>query len=356
MPEINHFTKAVHRLERYPALMAAALLLAAAGLACSFGGSTAAPGTPAAAGTPAMKNAMAAGLADLASYQATLHLEFEGTKDGARLAWSQDMVLESDKLSSVRALSIHRKGPEAGRDIDGMVAGQFGALSINRSSAGAACSAEAGGTPLTIPDPANLLRPYHTVTFSKTAEERNGISAKKATLNAAAVGANPQAKVTGEVWTAVQGGYIVYYNLVLDGTEADWGKGIKGAMHWEYSLKTAGEGLDLLPPEGCPLGMVEAPQPKDAAEVSNQPGIQTLTTGLDVAAAAKFYQEQLAGLGWTESKTTFLTPRNARLIFTKPDRQLVVNIQAGSPTEIWISLERLTKPSTALQGLTPAPK
>jgi hypothetical protein len=346
MPKIKPFTKLVHRMMRLQVPMAAILLLAVAQLACSLGGGSVTPGTSAIR-TAGNRNPMADGLDKLASYRATLHLEFNGTRDGAQLVWSQDMVLGSDKPSSVRVLSIHRKGPEAGQAFDGMVAGQFGAMSINRSFTGAACSAETGGSPLTIPDLANLLRPYHTESFSTSPQERNGVSANKTTLDAAAIDASQQSKVQGEVWVAVQGGYIVYYDLVIDGTEADWGQGIKGVMHWEYSLKPTGEELDLLPPEGCPLGMVEAPKPDDAVEVSNQPGILTLTTDLKVAAAAKFYQEQLAVLGWTESKTTFLTPRNARMTFTKPDRQLVINIQEGPPTGIWISLERLTKPSAA---------
>jgi hypothetical protein len=336
----HHSTIKVDRLRRYSVPMTAVLLLAIAQLACSLGGGSVTPGTAPISLTE-VGNTMSIGLDSLSAYRATLHMEFNGTRDGARLGWSQDLVLESDKPSSVRLLTMNRKGPDAGQDIEGMLTGQFGKMSIARIFAGAACNAETGATPPTIPDLANLLRPYHTVSFSSSPKERNAISANKATLDAAAVGASPQAKVNGEVWVAIQGGYIVYYDLAIDGTEADWGKGTEGVMHWEYSLEAPGKDWNLLPPVGCPLGIVEAPKPDNAVEISNQPGVLILTTSLDVTAAAKFYQEHFAELGWKESGTAFLTPRNARLMFIKPDRQLVINIQDGPPTEIWITLGRL---------------
>jgi hypothetical protein len=222
--------------------------------------------------------------------------------------------------------------------------GQFGTMSINRRGADDDCSAATGETPLEIPDPASLLRPYRDAAFSKSREERNGVPALRAVLDAKAVGAGPQAKVDGEVWVAAEGGYIVHYELSIDGAEEEFGKGIEGVMRWKYDVEPTDESLNLLPPPGCPLGLVDAPLPDGAADVNSRPGILSLTTALDVDAAAKFYRERLPTLGWTEGAGNYLSKYAARLVFTKPDRRLLILIQEGPPTDIWITLERLATP------------
>ncbi len=159
-------------------------------------------------------------------------------------------------------------------------------------------TAEAGDKPLAIPEPAGLLRPIQQpIAFSGSPEEKNGVLAIHATLDARAIGASPQAQVKGEIWVAKDGGYVISYALEINGTADDWGKGVEGVMRWEYDLEAIGQPLSLLPPPGCPLGMVDAPMPEDATQVESQPGSLSLTTGLDVARRPKFYSGALAAAG-----------------------------------------------------------
>jgi hypothetical protein len=359
MPNHSSLTSPPPQFKMRPGLLrpvAVVLLLAGAGLACSLiGGSSTSTSSPANRGAGSLNNP-AAGLEGLSSYRATLHLEFDGTQDGAPLAWSQALRLESDRTASARLLSIDRRGPDASQDADGILIGQFGSMTITRPAAEGACQGEVGETPLVIPEPASLLRPIQqSITYSGSPEERNGLSTLHAVLDARAVGASSEARVKGEMWVAEEGGYIVRYILEIDGTPDDWGKGIEGVMRWEYNLDEVGQELGLLPPPGCPLGMVDAPLPDDATGVEAQPGILTLTTGLDVAAAAEFYQDRLPGQGWSESDTAFLTPRAARLTFLQPGRQLVILIQAGLATQISITLENPAAPAPQTGAATATP-
>jgi hypothetical protein len=342
-----------HRTLLRPA--AVVLLLAGAGLACSLTrGSSPSTRTSANGGAGSLNNP-SAGLEGLSSYRATLHLEFDGTQNGAPLTWSQDLRLESDQTATARLLSIDRRGPDASQDVEGTLIGQFGSMTITRPATEGACQGQAGETPLAIPEPASLLRPLQqSITYSGSPEERNGVSTLHGALDSDVVEASPQAKVQGEIWVAKEGGYIVRYVLEINGTEDDWGKGIEGVMRWEYDIDGVGQDLGLLPPPGCPPGMVDAPLPDDAAKVETQPGILTLTTGLDVTAAAEFYREQLPLHGWSESNTGFLTPRAAWLTFLQPSQQLVISIRDGPPTQIWITLEYPATPApTTSAAATP---
>ena len=334
--------------------VATVLLLASVGVACSLGRGTASPGSPTNTRTSPFIISTT-GLEGLSSYRATIHLEFDGTKDGVPLAWSQDLQLESEKTASVRLLTIDRHGPDSSQDAAGMLIGQFGSMSLTRLAIDSACRAETNDTPLVIPEPASLLRPIQQpITFSSSPEEKNGVLALHTMLDNHALGTSPLAKVKGEIWVAKQGGYIVRYILEIDGTADDWGKGVEGVMRWEYNLDAVGQNLSLLPPPGCPLGMVDVPMPDDATQVETQPGVLTLTTGLDVAAAAEFYMDQLALQGWFKSDSNFLTPRAARLTFLRSGRQLVIRIQNDHPTQVWITLENPAAPQTIAITATPA--
>ncbi len=96
-------------------LAAAVLLLALAGAACSLNKGSNPSGSPTNTQAGSLKN-LSVHLEGLSSYRAALHLEFYGTKDGAPLAWSQDLLLESDRTASARLLTIDRRGPDSGQD------------------------------------------------------------------------------------------------------------------------------------------------------------------------------------------------------------------------------------------------
>jgi hypothetical protein len=330
-------------------------LLALAGLACSLSGGSASPVPPATSMADSLTNP-STGLEELSSYRASLHIGFDGTKDGEPLAWSQDLLLEADRTTSARLLTMNVHGPDLSQDATGTLAGQFGSMSLYRAEALGACRAEVVETPLPVPEPASLLRPLlQPVNFSESPEQRNGISSLHAALDNQAVGASSAARVTGELWVAKDGGYIVSYVLEIEGKADDWGKGIEGTMRWEYDLEEVNQNLGLLPPSGCPLGMVIAPTPGDAASVEAQPGSMTLTTGQDVIAVGKFYRTQLPLEGWVETQPGFLTSRAARLTFLKPGQQLVVHIQDGPPTQVWLTLENPAVSAVLVGAATATP-
>ena len=152
-------------------LAAAVLVLALAGAACSVNTGSNPSGSPTTTKAGLLKD-LAVHLEGLSSYRAALHLEFDGSKDGAPLAWSQDLLLESDRTDSARLLTIDRRGPDSGQDAAGILIGQFGSMSLTRPAADGACRAETGDKPLAIPEPAGLLRPVQQpLTYSGSPEE-----------------------------------------------------------------------------------------------------------------------------------------------------------------------------------------
>ena len=278
------------------------------------------------------------GLADLASYKATLTLSFTGTQDGKAQRWSKTYSMLTTKEPADRQLTIEKAGdfPDPGQVFMAEAAG----AAYERLGT-AACMA-------TVIDPGNSLGVQMEpagflmgVTGAEAAgsETVNGVAADHFTFDDRGVGLQDIAKATGEMWVATNGGYIVKYVLTIVGDADYFGTGIEGTLTLDYELTELNKPVSLTLPADCPAGMVNAPQLPDASNLQSVPGLQSYDTSSSVADAAAFYQKQILDLGWTLPSGPAINDTTAIMDFANGNQTMTVIITTGDTgTKVLIEL------------------
>jgi hypothetical protein len=136
----------------------------------------------------------------------------------------------------------------------------------------------------------------------------------------------------GDVWVAVDGGYIVKYTMTASG----YGSGADeeglfgfGDVSFEYSLTDAnGDFTITLPPEAETIGGGgDIPVLDNAEELMNVPGLVTYYTGAGVPEVVDYYRQQLPPLGWAEKADEgYADDSTALLNFEKDGQSMMVTV------------------------------
>jgi hypothetical protein len=135
-----------------------------------------------------------------------------------------------------------------------------------------------------------------------------------------------------DIWTAVDGDYVVRQVLVAEGSLVGVGSG-EGRMEWEYNLLDINSPVTIAAPEGCdpPIG-ADFPTMPDATDVTSFDTILTYTSVSPMADVVAFYNEQLPALGWTAGTASTDIPGMATLEFTRGDETVSITITESEGT------------------------
>jgi hypothetical protein len=104
--------------------------------------------------------------------------------------------------------------------------------------------------------------------------------------------------VTGEVWIAEQGGYVVKYVLSSPLQGILTGKDLEVAQEWTYELDQVNtlQSIDL--PDGCTPVPTGLPTPADARDVEQISGRMSYNSASSGRQVLDLYYQDLPGLGW----------------------------------------------------------
>lgn len=164
---------------------------------------------------------------------------------------------------------------------------------------------------------ARRVRPDETI---------NGVLCRHYTFDEKALmGISTYSRAEGEVWVAVDGGYVVKYILHAQGFTDESQKaetGTDGApTDWTmfYELREVNSGLTIEPPEGCGAAGDEYPTMPDATNVTTMSGLLMYDTASSLADVTAFYLSEMPAQGWAESGETTITDEMAMLTYSKGD-------------------------------------
>ena len=245
------------------------------------------------------------GLAELASYRATLVETFAGTVDGQAKTWSvtRSLALTRNPIASeLRVEATGAAAPEAARSR--WVVGDVEYATTD----GGSC----GGSPGTGPVEAEqeLATQLSAVIGAVAAgsDVVNGVEANRSTFEEAALGLGATADVEGALWVAAaSGGYVVRWALTATGDGEFFGSGVSGTWTSTYDLTDANAVAAIDVPADCPPGVVDAPAIDGATNVVGAPGVLTYEAPSNLTDVVAFYQGRASGLGWTESHEAQIT-------------------------------------------------
>lgn len=282
------------------------------------------------------------GLAGLASYHATLVLTFAGTRSAVPASWTMtstyDVIHEpfADLLTVDQPVDLPAIFPAWSATADGasyiLADGQcLGALPEPAEAADPATSAPG---PLAR-DPAAQLPGFIGAEVTDT-DTVNGVAVDVATLGPASLGLAPGVAASGTVKLATSGDYVVSYDLVREGGPELFGEGTSGKLTSHYELSSIGTATVAVP-AGCPAGLIEGPQPVDAANVEALPGFLSLTTGGSVVDTAALYRDTSLAFGWHAAGDATINQDLGALTFTADGlsiRVAITAIDGGSRVEV----------------------
>jgi hypothetical protein len=283
------------------------------------------------------------GLSDLTSYEATLVLSFDGTRDGQPEKWSQTYVMRKQTEPAARQLTIEKTGDLS--DPDPVFMAEEGGTEFERIGE-AACSAapmETGNALSDRAEPAGLLN-YVLGADEAGSETVNDIPSTHYTFDQQALGQQGVTESTGEMWIASEGGYIVKYVLTTRGKAVYFGEGTEGALSFDYQLTAVNQTVEINIPVDCPPGLVDAPQLPDASNIAGNLGVLMYQTSSSVQDAAAFYQRELPPLGWQPVGEPSISEESALLVYSKARQTMSVSITLENGiTTVQIALSRAQK-------------
>lgn len=283
------------------------------------------------------------GLAELASYKATLILSFDGTQDGQPSQWSHTYVMLASQAPAAHQITIEAAG--------GVPASVFMAemngvsYEISGENNCTASTEEASSSLQARWEPAGFLSGIIGAEAA-SGETVNGVATDHYTFDERALGETGFTQSTGQVWVASEKGYVVRYLLTTTAGANYFGEGIEGAQTWEYNLTNINQPVTIDLPAGCPGGLVDAPLMPDAQEVRRLPGVTIYSTASNIQEVQVFYQEQMPALGWEATGEPTVTDTMGLTIYVQGDQQLTV-IVTTSENNVEVSL---------LMGAAPSPE
>ena len=312
----------------------------------SAGGQTASNNAPGVLGDPQV------GLADLASYHASYHQDIVGTSDGE--PFERHTHIELTRASGQSDFLQEFQGTDEPASYLRSIGA--GPTAYRWNSPDDTCQGTEGGVfPEENLEPADLLLPVLETT-KLGAETVNQIPAvhHQFDQNALAL-SDPKPSITGDLWLAVDGGYVVKYTLSAAMPETPTGQGMETAQTWSYELSQVNAVDSVTLPPGCMPVPVDLPVMADAKDVSRISGWLEYGTASSAAQVVDFYYQTLPSLGWTAEgeEPTGELKLPVGLAFSQGDLSLSINIDSADAGGLDVSI-LIYNPEAQAAAETPA--
>lgn len=238
------------------------------------------------------------GLDSLTSYHQTFEMRFDGTLSGQPYS-NSTKVDYSFIQDPYKELSLFETSDQDGQPLN-VLSAVIGKSYFLRTGADGLCESifdESLDENMKPVEPVRLL-PLVYGAEEVGPENVNGIDAVHYKFDERSLRQYGQAKASGSVWVAAQGGWVVRYELTVDAPVDVLGVGMQGKQTWVYNVTDAG-GLETIElPEGCQYVLVVINSTPGAQNVVRMPGYLSFTTQESREEILAFYQENLEGQGW----------------------------------------------------------
>jgi hypothetical protein len=277
------------------------------------------------------------GLASLKSYHVSFHQDVTGSLDGQ--PFERHTHIELTRASGQSDFVRELQGTDES-------ASYFRAITTNQAvyrwnTLDESCQGEVGellsGETL---EPAELLLPI--LQTSKVGTETvNQIPLVHYHFDQNALPlTEPKPSVTGEIWLAEQGGYLVKYSLNAAKPAETTGAGLEAAQSWTYELSQINAVESVTLPAGCMAVPVDIPVMPDATDVSRSSGMMEYSTASSIFDVVDFYYHNLDSPGWTttQKEPTGELKVPLGLSFSKGDERLSINIDQADAGGLEINI------------------
>ena len=161
-------------------------------------------------------------------------------------------------------------------------------------------------------------------------ETVNGIKAKHYRYDEKAIALTGFSKVSGEIWIAVDGGYVIKDSMQWQGSAGLFGAGGggQGEGKWGWDLSDINAAVSIKAPPNCGGATNALPILPDAKGKASFGDITTYTSATKLEDAAAFYKKEMVAAGWKLDAEQAATAQMSMLSFTKDAQKAQVTITA----------------------------
>lgn len=277
------------------------------------------------------------GLDGLKSYRARLQVSFVGTDGGAAATWTvtRELVQQDGSTRLLTTATTGTSAPAAagmGWSIQGV---------LYEQPAGSPCRPARSDGPAPVVNPFAPAARLSAVIGAELAgtETIDGIATEHATFDERSLGLFDGATSTGEVWTAIDAGYLVRYQLKTVGGPTYFGDGVDGTVTWDYRVSDVEQPLTVELPAAC-AGAGPIPGFADAEDVVQGSGLLSYRTPETVATVTAFYTGKAAELGWVANGEALEADGVAVLEFTSAAGKVTVfATREDGKTKVFVSVD-----------------
>lgn len=261
---------------------------------------------------------------DLASYRASTSISISGTEEGQPVEGTVSFLIEYTSDPLAQHLVMSGEGFEESGSMEGIEMYMVSDMAYLKM----------GEQWLSVPATedmladAGFLRPEEiledTCGWNKESDtEYNGIpvhhwTTSKEDMEACLAaedlaGFGELTAASGDLYTAIDGEYVVHMSLVYEGKDMEGVLGNEdqvleeGRMEFTFSLSDVNEPFVIeLPAEALASSSLpeDIPFPEDAQEIANAFGFITFNSPSTVAVVADFYRAEMPQNGWTEDSVS----------------------------------------------------
>ena len=171
----------------------------------------------------------------------------------------------------------------------------------------------------------------------------NGVKAKHYTYDEKSANLFGAAKVSGEIWVAVDGGFVVKEAVNWSGAVGLFGTSSKGKGDgkWTWELSNVNQPITINPPENCGGAAADIPVMKDATDKTSVADTIMYKTASKIADVVEFYKQQMPAKGWNLEGEPEITDESATMQFTQGDQtaQVMLSVDQGK-TQVVINVTK----------------
>ncbi len=292
----------------------------------------------------------AEGLDQLTSYRARWQSEWSGTKDGKETSvswdWREEYISDPQALHFVFK-SVSSAEPDKGGvfeiwQVGGttyMLTEEQGKQTCTAMTNEAEDNAFERG--LFNPSSLGSINSARYVGMDTV----NGVRARHYKYDEKSANLVGFAKASGEMWVAVDGGYVVKDTLAWEGGAGFLAMGASddavGKGQWAWELSDINQRFTIEPPANCESAASDLPLLADAPEKSTFGDMIIYKTATRLADAVKFYQEKMPSAGWRAEGEPMITDAFAQLSFTKEGQTAQIMLSTDNDkTQIIINVQK----------------
>jgi hypothetical protein len=176
-------------------------------------------------------------------------------------------------------------------------------------------------------------------------ETVNGIRSNHYGYDEKATNRTDLGKVSGEIWVAADGGYVVKDTVSWESGAGPFGAAIaateSGPGEWTWELAEPNGAFTISPETGCESATIGLPVMSCAYRKTVTGDVAVYQTVSKAASVAAFYQKEMAAGGWTQSGEPTSRAGVATVEFTKDGQKATITITTtGQLSEVMIEVTK----------------